>query len=361
MIDQPTFERRMGTLLRHIADDMPTDVDAMAMVRYAAASPTRFGPLSVGVARPGPSSGLALLLLLALAIALVSGALLVGADPFEREPEELLSGRVVPFQGLPPVGAAPSTPEAGDLVLRSGARIRSIGGDVHQMWLYADGRLIWGRSLEGDRPAAWRSAFGRTEPLERAIMEQHLTRDGVTLLLSHVRASTSPTEPVDWPGCVAPPEVCRGPGLIWGGISIKDGDRLQDVSWSDPDLPGMLADPGSWLPASAWADREIRGYVPTRYVACPEPGVLEQLPAAARDILLTKGTPILRDPGDADCYRIETADAREIVEILDRSGFPRADHHAQLEFQVPADSTDWRNRIGFVGLTPNGDMTGWGG
>ena len=114
------------------------------------------------------------------------------------------------------------------------------------------------------------------------MMEQRLTPEGVSLLLSHVDASTSRTEPVAWPGCVAPPHVCRGPGLIWGGISIKDGDRMQEVSWSDPDLPGRLADPGSWLPGSAWADREIRGFVPTRYAACPQPGVLELLPDVAQ-------------------------------------------------------------------------------
>jgi hypothetical protein len=223
------------------------------------------------------------------------------------------------------------------------------------MWLYADGRLIWGRSLEGDHNAAWRSAFGRTEPLERAMMEQHLTRDGVSILLSHVVASTSPTEPVEWPGCVAPPDVCRGrPGLRWGGITIRDGDSMQDLSWSDPDLPGRLADPGSWLPASAWADREIRGYVPTRYAACLGSGVLELLPAAARDILLASGT-----PDSHDCYRIETADARAVAGILDDSGFPRADHHSLLEYQVPP--TDWWNRIGFTPMTPNGDVAGWGG
>jgi hypothetical protein len=347
------LETRIGALISAYADRAPADVDPTAMARLAARARRSSVPIIFGPGQPGLRLGL-ILLALALAITTAAGALVAGRA-FEHEPEEFLSGPVAPFQGLPPVGAAPSTPETGELVLRSGARIVSIGGDVHQMWLYADGRLIWGRSLEGDHNAAWRSAFGRTEPLERAMMEQHLTRDGVSILLSHVVASTSPTEPVEWPGCVAPPDVCRGrPGLRWGGITIRDGDSMQDLSWSDPDLPGRLADPGSWLPASAWADREIRGYVPTRYAACLGSGVLELLPAAARDILLASGT-----PDSHDCYRIETADARAVAGILDDSGFPRADHHSLLEYQVPP--TDWWNRIGFTPMTPNGDVAGWGG
>jgi hypothetical protein len=353
------LETRIGALISAYADRAPADVDPTAMARLAARARRSSVPIIFGPGQPGLRLGL-ILLALALAITTAAGALVAGRA-FEHEPEEFLSGPVAPFQGLPPVGAAPSTPETGELVLRSGARIVSIGGDVHQMWLFADGRLIWGRSLEGDHDAAWRSAFGRTEPLERAMMEQRLTSDGVSLFLSHVVASTTRTEPVEWPGCVAPPEVCRGPGLIWGGIAIKDGDRMQDVSWSDPDLPGRLADPGSWLPSSAWADREIRGYVPTRYAACPQPGVLDLLPAAARDILLTRGTRMPADPEDAACYSVETADVRAIAEILDRAGFPRADHHSLLEYQVPRDSTDWRNRIAFTPMTPNGDMAGWGG
>ena len=42
------------------------------------------------------------------------------------------------FVGLPPEGAAPSTPERGELVLEFHG-----GTPSTDMWLYADGRLIW--------------------------------------------------------------------------------------------------------------------------------------------------------------------------------------------------------------------------
>jgi hypothetical protein len=71
---------------------------------------------------------------------------------------------------------------------------------------------------------------------------------------------------------------------------VRSGDRLVRVAWgtgaveageatgvATPEqasalkqLDARLTDPASWLPASAWEDREIRAYVPSRYEVCIE-------------------------------------------------------------------------------------------
>ena len=66
---------------------------------------------------------------------------------------------------------------------------------------------------------------------------------------------------------------------------------------SNPErLAERLADPASWLPASAWKDRQIRAYVASSYAisyfAQPQKlersRVLSLLPAAAEDLLRAK-------------------------------------------------------------------------
>ena len=59
------------------------------------------------------------------------------------------SSERVGFIGLPPEGATPSAPERGELVLRYFGRRYA---HWYQVWVYADGRLIWQREgslLEG--------------------------------------------------------------------------------------------------------------------------------------------------------------------------------------------------------------------
>ena len=101
---------------------------------------------------------------------------------------------------------------------------------------------------------------------------------------------------------------------------MRNGDPLVSVTWTAPSCPPVLvgfeptvsatpeqteilmrlierlADPGTWLPADSWEQREVRGYVPSRFAVCygefrPTPRgmerseVLSLLPARAREIL----------------------------------------------------------------------------
>ena len=112
-------------------------------------------------------------------------------------------------------------------------------------------------------------------------------------------------------------------------------------------LNRRLSDPVSWLPESAWADRDIGAYVSSKYAVCyggwladqqpAEPEVersrvLAPLPGAARDLLgdarLRQG-PLFGEPGTFRpsyeyCADLTTDEARAIAVALDDAGLERA-------------------------------------
>ncbi|MDQ2912007.1 MAG: hypothetical protein M3T56_02005, partial [Chloroflexota bacterium] len=157
------------------------------------------------------------------------------------------------FIGLPPVGATRSAPESGELVIQYWANIQG------RVWVYADGRLITLRS--------------------GGFLEQRLTPEGVELLRSEVvsaavlapdnrlygwlHSSKLPPPRGGWPSYFHGSE----PVPFHAPMQVRNGDRLfyvEDVS--NPErLAERLADAASWLPASAWKDRQIRAYVAPRY------------------------------------------------------------------------------------------------
>jgi len=204
-------------------------------------------------------------------------------------------------------------------------RVNALARDLHSMWVYADGRLIWKSNLEG----APNGAFGSTEPTS-AVIEQRLTREGVELLRSEVMASARILRPV---GVREDTTAGGRPGVLWGGLTIGDGNQLFAATWSDPLLPGRLANPAAWLPPGAWADQRIGGYVPTRYAVCGViltnsgpvdhlPRILPQLPDAVERLLRDQGAAVT-GPGPSGCLEVRTDDARAIVSALDAAGFPR--------------------------------------
>jgi hypothetical protein len=127
--------------------------------------------------------------------------------------------------------------------------------------------------------------------------------------------------------------VGRHAGVLWGGLVMRDGGRLVQAAWLDPALPGLLAVPASWLPASAWVDQRIGAYVPSRYAVCaddfaqPKATPLERsrlidlLPEQASQLIRTRAL----DPGPIDSsfadprclHQVTTDDARAIIATLD--------------------------------------------
>ena len=234
------------------------------------------------------------------------------------------------FVGLPPVGATQSAPESGELVIQYWLdTIGPKGGGGARAWVYADGRLI---------------------TLRRGFLEQRLTPEGVELLRSEIVSAGLehyPPAPGPW---------------IHNVIQVRIGDRLvgYHANFSER-LRERLADPASWLPASAWADRQIRAYVASRYSVKyhARPKTLERsrilslLPAPAEDMLRSKdavaehgqlgfgGFPPLL-PITAYSSNLTTEEARALAQALDDAGIKRDGRLGELgySFEIPGTSVD---------------------
>lgn len=194
-------------------------------------------------------------------------------------PADAASARVG-FIGLPPQGAAPSTPRTGALVLEyTGRRFAT----WYQVWVYEDGRLVWQR--EGNlREGANQASTG--------FLQQRLTRDGVEMLVARGSAEAA----------------------------------LFGFPWRPPY-------PASWLPPRAWRDRTIQAYVPSRYAVCYQAlrqpiapaRIVTWLPRPAGRLLRTHDSRVrsaegwLRGFGGA-CADLTTDEARTVAEALEDAG-----------------------------------------
>ena len=206
--------------------------------------------------------------------------------------------------------------------------------------MYADGRLIsWGGP---DRP-------GSANPLSTGFLEQRLTPEGVERLRSEIAAAgdfgdpdelappgkppcplgQSPSDrekaiangdcqlPTPEPAPDAPITVPFSSPIVVAGLgTLVHVDHARDLTR----LQARLSDPESWLPASAWVERDVRAYVSSKYAVCYGGGLPDQqversrvlalLPAAARDLLgdapLRRG-PLFGEPGN---FRPRTSTAR---------------------------------------------------
>jgi hypothetical protein len=302
--------------------------------------------------------------------------------PFDRAQTPAVPGPTVPspstrvgFIGVPPEGARPSTPERGELVL-------SYWSSPFRMWVYADGRVIWVR--HGDFP------YGANDR-STGYLEQRLTPEGAELLRSEVIAAGLSGSDLNLDAIQ---------GLPVGVIEVRNGDRLVSVAWGGADSPdsdptiatteqasalqrldARLADPASWLPASAWEDREISGYVPSRFSVCYEgmddplraPRILASLPPAAEELLRsTDRTPVESGPSvDGEgtrywvqyCSEVRTEEARALAEAFDDDpGFekdPVVEAYG-LVYQTaigPSGTFDPTVWVAFEPILPHGDWT----
>lgn len=272
------------------------------------------------------------------------------------------------FVGLPPVGALPSTPESGELIVSFRGRSTTLGLRLNAVFVYADGRMIWLR--EGRVPAGAndeRSGF----------LEQRFTPEGVALLRDKVVST----------GLFDHDRALVTRHAFSGSIEARNGERLVRVSWIARaklrDSPGsyvgrtaatvkqeraiewlddVFAHPASSLPPSAWQQRTVRAYVPSSYATCwahrperspdvPTPSinrsrVLTLLPDAVEDVLRRRGPVPWADNPPTACSVVPTEEARAIARALDGAG---------LEERVVGNGID----AGLGGLTyrfkaPNG-------
>jgi hypothetical protein len=317
--------------------------DVMAQARLIGPKPPQLEPPATS-RRVG-----AILLVAAIAIAamVVGTRLLRGpaSTPATTGPDIPVDPEQVGFIGLPPEGAAPSTPEDGELVLSFSGRSLTDGGSLIEAWVYADGRLIWEQA--GDFP------FEANET-RTGLLEQRLTPEGVELLRSEfVSTGMFDHDHELLTGRVRETAAGRqqAVGVIWGSIQVREGDRLITVDWSNPEmyplaqgtvatpgqasglerLDGLLTHPASWLPTSAWLSGVNRAYVPSRYAVCYEPvergidpsRILGALPTTAGDLL--RATAISGPRGATGCSSVTTEEAHELARTFDDAGLERDD------------------------------------
>ena len=321
MTDVHWLEDRVEALISAYADRSPTDVDALRVARLAAATGAARGRFGVAAGTAARRLLAVALLSIGLLVTIVGGALLGVGRPL-NSPEDRIERRpVAPFIGLPPIGALPSLPETGELVLYARGRCTSVG-EFCFVWLYADGRLIWIR--DGASP------FGANEHTT-GLLEQRLAPSGVASLMS-VFSATGACGGVDR----RVPIICA-PGIPGSAPFPKIPVR----GWVDP----------SWgLPASDWEDPSISAFVPSGMGACflesntisadsftswqrvESSRVLEWLPPSAANLLRGRDVkfpplqfaPDERGPGLAmTCFGLTTPEARELSDILSRAGLER--------------------------------------
>src|SRR5688572_4981134 len=244
------------------------------------------------------------------------------------------------FIGLPPVGATPSSPEDGELVI---AYLTPAPGDWGKswFWLYADGRLISERQAN--------LSTGANE-FSSGYLEQRLPPESVEQLRSEVVSAAT----------VGGPEV-----PFYVILLVREGDRLVPVEQTSglAQLTARLTDPASWLPRTAREGLEIRAYVPSRSAVCygawpPDQSIqpariLTLLPAAAQDVLRAKDSTQRARTDDSGvlgydaCSAMATEEARGLAETLDDAGFERGG--VQYAITSPNLDESARRRVNWEG------------
>jgi hypothetical protein len=254
------------------------------------------------------------------------------------------------FIGLPPVEATPSAPESGELVIQywidpDGIKGGFAGG---QGWVYADGRLI---------------TLGNNGFLER-----RLTPEGVELLRSAIVSTGRFDHHQPAPRLASPHSV----------IQVRIGERLVRAQVGCPGCPAKfpeglgerVAHAESWLPASAWKDRQFRAYVASKYAIShfAYPRTLERsrilalLPAAAADLLRAHdAVPEQWHTETRYVSDLTTEEARALAQALDDAGLKPQKRANELSyaFEIPGTSVDSpfpgggqvRNKV-FIGFEP---------
>jgi hypothetical protein len=278
---------------------------------------------------------------------------------------------VVPPPGIPPHGATPSFPETGKLILSVSLfsfNVPPAPEELTHMYVYADGRLIWSRDSD---------LLESTDAYNTGLVEERLTPEGAELMRSEV-ISSGLIDPDPDSGVMVDGEADPDTFPFVGFIAVRDADRLfgrefasagyetggphnEGETTCNPgwgcahiataeeerrlqSLYARLTDPASWLPASAWADQEIRAYVPSRYQVCyggttetiERDRLLHAIPRPVQELLEARDAENERFNGYLSfgewldgvrvtgyCSELTTEEARDVVRGLDDAGFER--------------------------------------
>jgi hypothetical protein len=227
----------------------------------------------------------------------------------------------------PLVGPKASTPTTGRMLLGLSPT------ETTQWNVYADGRIIWQK---------WSPSFDATvvpkgaKRLDTSYVQQRLTRQGVRLLRSKILAT----------GLFEHNLMLKvGRGDAWVFHQVRRGDRIvtvngqasPDPTWNEhftkatpaqrrelASIAALVADPARWLPRRMWADRQIRAFVPARYVVGFDRGYpdLSKLPSPAGKAL-AQYKPLRQHA----CELLTTGQARALLQALVEAGITPNENH----------------------------------
>jgi hypothetical protein len=282
---------------------------------------------------------------------------LVALTPFDRSVTPLGGGETRPsgspggegIVGLPTPGATPSAPKHGRLVLylEGGA-----GGPFTAVWVYADGRVVWGDM----------GGFPDVAPTEGAtgFVEQHLAPAGVEFLRTQVISTglfehdlallRGPSEP----GFLTI-KVRNGGRLVWLTWAVHENYRVgKDAQLATPqqasaldEITALIADPTSW-PASVWEDQDLETFVPTKYQVWlrlfRDQGSGPDLHVGAREWALLPATATsllsLGTKVNSASYELTTDQTRALAEAMKEAGLeplmmPMGEAALRYRLEVP--------------------------
>jgi len=268
------------------------------------------------------------------------------------------------FAGLASAESPVSVPADGRLVL-------NISPESGATWyVYADGRVIWQRWSSPDAGDPLVIPPG-ADPSRTTYVQQRLTPHGVQLLVSRILATGQAVglfgkgmslgnQAFEADGIAAWYQVCNNGHLIHAQVvppSYMDNPQLETPAQMRAlaQITNLAYNPSSLLPASAWADRTIRPYVPSHYLLvfdrhAPDPA---KLPSPAKEVL-AQFQPLLHNADQT----VTTDQARALIAALDGVGVKVVSNHASnLGFDVPAVGDGNRTILEFRPAVPSSHLT----
>jgi hypothetical protein len=315
----------------------------------------------------------------AATVAVIAGGLVLAArdDDTGGASDQLLAdeggGTRVGFIGLPHEGATPSPsppPTHGPVVSISPCYAPIADPSETDTLPPLGALLVFDEG--GDQRLIWQKFENLPEGANSrstGLLEQRLTLEGVELMRSEAIAAFNSGE--------INPDDCRGMADLGYFVTAYPFDGERAISADNEHLARMI-DPWSWLPASAWADPEIRPYVPSTYqVAFEVVGesvdawnnqlvdgfpagdthLSAALPAAAVDLIDTKAWKCFCGGNHMTISATFTIDeARAFAAALDEAGLEKDGllnaYRLDYEFEYPNETLDVPMHIWFYANHP---------
>jgi hypothetical protein len=238
------------------------------------------------------------------------------------------------FAGFPPEGVKASTPTTGTLLI--GLTRWGLKSGAMTTWnVYADGRVIWQKwTSSGDATVVPVGA----RRLDTGYVQQRLTRQGVQLLLSKILAT----------GLFEQDLMLHVGGHHAWVYQVRRGDRMvrvngqaaPDPSWNlqlteaTPAqaraaawIAKLVANPARLLPTNAWANRQIRAFVPARYTVAVDRSYpdISKLPSPAGKVL-SQYRFLKRNA----CQILTTGQARRLLQAFAKAEISPSHNHAGI-------------------------------